>query len=95
MFSRVCQLIRFCIRSRRRTSSARRARSDTPDDPTTDPIDGETKAAGGEPQRPLLARLQDAFPVAWKHDELFRYALILSLLAWLVVLFHIGSGTTR
>ena len=58
------------------------------DDLTNDPI-------RGKPDKPLLVRLRDAFPVAWKHDELFRYALVLSVLAWLVILFHIGSGTTR
>ena len=57
--------------------------------------------AGEEPRDPaaregsLLIRMRQAFPVAWKHDELFRYALILSAVAWMVILFHAGSGTAR
>ena len=66
-----------------------------PDDPTSNPIDPTTDPVRGGPERPLLVRLRDAFPIAWKHDELFRYALVLSLLAWLVILVHLGNGTTR
>ena len=66
-----------------------------PDDPTSDPTEETTDAPRGVPPRPLLVRLQEAFPVAWKQDELFRYALILSLLSWLVILYHVGNGTTR
>ena len=61
-----------------------------PDDLNREKIETNTK-----PERSLLIRLQEAFPVAWKHDELFRYALILSALAWLVILFHVSNGTTR
>ncbi len=66
-----------------------------PDDPTSDPIEDTTDAPQAMSPRPLLVRLQEAFPIAWKHDELFRYALILSLLSWLVILYHVSNGTTR
>lgn len=29
----------------------------------------------------LTERLKAAFPVAWKHDEIFRYSLILGVIA--------------
>ena len=66
-----------------------------PDDLTNDRTYEKTDEADARSGRSLLIRLQKAFPIAWKHDELFRYALILSALAWLVILFHVGSGTTR
>ncbi len=66
-----------------------------PDDLTNDPTYEKTDEAETKPDRPLLIRLQEAFPIAWKHDELFRYALILSALAWLVILFHVSNATTR
>ena len=66
-----------------------------PDDPTSNPIDRTTDPLERAPERPLFIRLREAFPIAWKHDELFRYALVLSLLAWLVILVHLGNGTTR
>ncbi|MGI4802792.1 MAG: hypothetical protein ACRYG8_53930 [Janthinobacterium lividum] len=65
------------------------------DNPTNDPILEKTDETKTESCKPLLVRLREALPIAWKHDELFRYALILSILAWLVILFHVGSGTTR
>ena len=66
-----------------------------PDDLTNDPGRDAPDGTGERPGKALLVRLRDAFPVAWKHDELFRYALILSILAWLVVLYHVGGGTPR
>ncbi len=62
-----------------------------PDDPTRERTD-QMDQTGGTSDRPLLVRLWETVPVAWKHDELFRYALILSILAWLVILSHAGSG---
>ncbi len=65
------------------------------DDLPNGPIRETTDGKDGGPDRPLLTRLREAFPIAWRQDELFRYALILSMLAWLVILFHVGGGTTR
>ena len=65
------------------------------DDPTSDPIHEKTNETRKISDRPVLVRLREALPVAWKHDELFRYALVLSFLAWLVILLHIGSGAPR
>lgn len=64
------------------------------DDLRNDPTDEKTDEAV-KPDKPLLVRLREAFPIAWKQDELFRYALVLSVLAWLVILLHVGDGTTR
>ena len=63
-----------------------------PDEPPDDPIREETDRVDETPGRAFLARLREAFPIAWKHDELFRYALVLSILAWLVILSHAGSN---
>ena len=66
-----------------------------PDESPNDPTHEKTDRVGETPDKPLLGRLRGAFVVAWKHDELFRYALILSILAWLVILSHAGSSAAH
>lgn len=65
------------------------------DHPTSQPIRENADGLGTIPDRPLLIRLREALPIAWKHDELFRYAPILGILARLVILPRIGGGTPR
>ncbi len=35
-----------------------------------------------------LLRLRDAAPLAWKHDQIFRYMLAVAVVAWTVILLH-------
>ena len=87
---------RSCTRSSPPTSSSQRGGRDMTTERTdeanrvTDPV-----RTGDGSDGPLLVRLREAFSIVWKHDELFRYRLILSLVAWLTILLHLGNGTIR